>query len=185
MGFVLVCAYLSHAALQNLQARLRLQEVFFRHCWCEGKTNAYSRGGKRHICLATNRPSRRCSQLRRFLYFRTVGRLVLLRFPASPALAATSAAVMLCSFWRIRKVSAGPTTLETQRPVISSGTVTFQIARRARLPRPVPDIDEAAGGQVNPVSQQPQQLHSVVQTQQTGGGRVPEAWSSSGAQRAE
>lgn len=33
---------------------------------------------------------------------------------ASPALAATSAAVMLCSFWRIRNVSAGPTTLATQ-----------------------------------------------------------------------
>lgn len=33
---------------------------------------------------------------------------------ASPALAATSAAVMFCSFWRIRNVSAGPTTLATQ-----------------------------------------------------------------------
>lgn len=35
-------------------------------------------------------------------------------FQASPALAATSAAVRLCSFWRMRNVSAGPTTLETQ-----------------------------------------------------------------------
>lgn len=35
----------------------------------------------------------------------------------------------------------------------------------------LPDVDETAGGQVNLVSQQVQQLHSVVQTQSTAGGR--------------
>lgn len=135
MGFVAVCAYLSHATLQNLQACLRLQEVFFWHCWCEGKTNTYSLGGKTHIWLDIIRhhsQSRLCSQLRRFLHFRTVGRLVFVHFPASPALAATSVAVMLCSFWRIRNVSAGPTTLETQTRIIWSGIVKFQIARCTR-----------------------------------------------------
>lgn len=46
----------------------------------------------------------------------------------------------------------------------------------------VPDIDETAGGQVNPISQQSQQLHSVIQTQRTTRERFQEALSSSGGQ---
>lgn len=76
---------------------------------------------------------------------------------------------------------------ECQRRTHHAGnTDSHYFQRKSEIPdgrgllQAVPDIDETAGGQVNPISQQPQQLHSVVQTQRTTRGRVREAWSSSG-----
>lgn len=103
----------------------------------------------------------------------------------SPALAATSAAVMFCSFWRIRKVSAGPSTLptpsqrgegkETHKHTLSHKATRGSSRRRRRGWRwgggALPDVDETARGQVNLISQEVQQLHSVVQTQTTAGGK--------------
>lgn len=56
-------------------------------------------------------------------------------FRASPALAATSAAVMLSSFWRTRNVSAGPTTLAAPSQRDAHTWIWSETVKRATLTR--------------------------------------------------
>lgn len=93
----------------------------------------------------------------------------------SPAFAATSAAVILCSFWRIRNVSAGPTTLVAQNTQVYTNcqkselfVLTVKIylhaLRNTHIQIVTPYIDEAATCQVYFLSQKLQKLHSIIPT---------------------